>query len=269
MSKKAVLTEYNINAPRLNARLKIALAADIHERRADDVLEHIIRSKPDLIVVAGDTFERYSKDFVSDALPRRKSGVLGSAFMTAVHYANLSFNILFNRNNRPHSENSYRFLANAAQCAPVYVSLGNHEQVLRDEDFEFFKENDIHLLDNSDEELTLKGQLVRIGGYSTYGNHGFFDAFEKKDGYKILLLHQPEYYDELKDSGVDLVLSGHNHGGQIRVLGKGLFSSTCGFLPKYDRGVFENRLVVTAGCSNTVSIPRINNPREAVIIKLN
>ncbi|MBQ2570485.1 MAG: serine/threonine protein phosphatase, partial [Ruminococcus sp.] len=57
--------------------------------------------------------------------------------------------------------------------------------------------------------------------------------------------------------------------GQIRVFGKGVLSSRSGFFPKYDRGVFDNRLVVSAGCSNPVALPRWGNPRELVMIQLN
>ena len=81
---------------------------------------------------------------------------------------------------------------------------------------------------------------------------GFSVEFEK--GFKILLCHRPEYYDRfVKETDIDLVLSGHNHGGQFRLFGKGLISSSSGLFPKYDRGIFENRLVISAGCSNRCS----------------
>ena len=67
---------------------------------------------------------------------------------------------------------------------------------------------------------------------------------------------------------VDLVLAGHNHGGQIKLFGKGVFSSSGRLFPKYDSGVFENRLVVSAGCANTFAMPRFGNPRELVVIRL-
>ena len=84
-----------------------------------------------------------------------------------------------------------------------------------------------------------------------------------------MLCHHPEYYERLlKDKDIDLILSGHNHGGQFRIFGKGLLSSSTGLFPKYDRGLFDGRLVVSAGCANTTAIPRFFNPREAVIIRL-
>lgn len=64
------------------------------------------------------------------------------------------------------------------------------------------------------------------------------------------------------------MLSGHAHGGQIRILGRGVFSPGQGLFPKYTKGIYEGRLVVSAGCSNTASIPRWGNPCEVVAIRL-
>lgn len=49
-------------------------------------------------------------------------------------------------------------------------------------------------------------------------NQNYINSFEK-DGpiYKILLMHEPDYIDELEDNKYDLVLSGHSHGGQINI----------------------------------------------------
>ena len=266
MSKKPILTQYTIRKQGLNAPLTIALAADIHERNADDILELIKSSKPDIIAVAGDSFERRSDDNESYY---RKFSLGHKIFSNVAMFTSHVLRFLFDRKNYPDEENAYRFLRNAAKLAPVYLSLGNHEGRLNEMDYEFIKENGIHLLDNSDETAVINNQEIRIGGLSTVRDGKWFRSFAKKDGFKILLNHHPEYYDGMiSESDVDLVLSGHVHGGQVRILGKGLISPAVGLFPKYFWGVYDNRLVVSAGCSNPVSIPRINNPREAVIIKL-
>ena len=92
-----------------------------------------------------------------------------------------------------------------------------------------------------------------------------------KDGH-ILLSHHPEYYSIIPAS-VDLILSGHAHGGQIRMYNPfkrewfGLWSPGQGWWPKWTRGVYEGRLVVSAGLSNTTWIPRIGNPTEIVYLE--
>ena len=72
----------------------------------------------------------------------------------------------------------------------------------------------------------------------------------------------------MKNRKIDLILSGHNHGGVIRILGKGLYARNQGLFPKYDGGIFDSRLIVSRGLSNTKHIPRLFNPTELVYIHL-
>ena len=74
----------------------------------------------------------------------------------------------------------------------------------------------------------------------------------------------PKY---IKDLPVDLTLSGHAHGGQWRFFGKGIFAPGQGIFPKYTKGVYENRLIVSSGLGNQTVVPKINNPPE--ILKVN
>lgn len=89
-------------------------------------------------------------------------------------------------------------------------------------------------------------------------NLEWLNEFEKQDGYKILLDHHPENYElYTKDMNIDLILSGHNHGGQIRLSGKGVYARNQGFFPNYDGGMFDNKLVISRGLSNTMPFPRL------------
>ena len=74
--------------------------------------------------------------------------------------------------------------------------------------------------------------------------------------------------NELRGRDVDLVLAGHAHGGQVRVFGRGLYAPGQGLLPKYTHGVIDHRMIVSAGASNSVSIPRWGNPCEVLRIEL-
>jgi predicted MPP superfamily phosphohydrolase len=91
--------------------------------------------------------------------------------------------------------------------------------------------------------------------------------FEAQSGFKILLCHHPEYWTKyLKGRKIDLVLSGHAHGGQIRIFGQGLFAPGQGILPKYTSGIHGN-MIISRGLANTGKpIPRLFNRREIVYI---
>lgn len=264
---KAVLTEYELRASGLTLPLKVALVADLHERPADDILKLLQNAKPDLLAIAGDTLERCGEngsDASQTPYPLGKRIILSAA-----HSVNHALRLVFAGNNHPDKENAYRFLRGTSELCPVFMSLGNHENVLTGEDYRILASLGVHLLDNADYSLDIGGQMIRAGGLSSRYDRRWLERFSRKDGYKILLCHHPEYYDTLLDgANFDLVLAGHNHGGQVRLFGRGLMSSTTGPLPKYDKGVFDGRMVVSAGCSNTTAIPRFNNPREAVIIRL-
>ena len=94
----------------------------------------------------------------------------------------------------------------------------------------------------------------------------WLQRFAAAPGYHILLCHHPEYYDRIP-AGIELILCGHAHGGQIRIFNHGVFAPGQGFWPKYTKGVYEGRMVVSAGLSNTAWAPRVFNPVEAVFVE--
>ena len=108
-------------------------------------------------------------------------------------------------------------------------------------------------------------------------DRGFLGKFEKLDGIKILLSHHPEDWSltdgNISERDIDLTISAHAHGGQCRILGQGLMAPGQGFFPKFTAGVVMsrktgNRMVISRGLSNTAPIPRLNNPREIVYLKI-
>ena len=90
-------------------------------------------------------------------------------------------------------------------------------------------------------------------------------------GYHLLLCHHPEYFDRyLRDYPIDLTVSGHAHGGQWRVFGRGVYAPDQGLFPKYTSGLHEDRLVISRGVANTVPFaPRLFNPCEVVTVEVN
>ncbi len=163
----------------------------------------------------------------------------------------------------------FPFLQECVSIAPTFMSYGNHEVKFPALSADEFKASGVTLLDN---EWIRYGDFC-IGGYTPYSEYGWISDFEKEEGYKILLNHEPEYFyqeQDLEHRDIDLILSGHCHGGQIRLPNNiGLFAPEQGFFAKYVHGEYGN-MIVGAGLSNPAipRVPRINNPTEVVRIDL-
>lgn len=262
---KVVLTEYIIHAD-IPRKITLGLVSDIHEHSSKKVLELLRNNQPDLIMVPGDIFERHGRS--KDTYRGCEEGKIEKMLRLTLMKMDDLFDILTGeKESRP--EFGYEFFYEASKIAPVFYSLGNHEWFLTEKDQAVLKDCGVKLLDNTDCEVVVKGIKLHIGGLSPQPDLEWLDRFCEIDGYKILLCHHPEFYEHyLKKCKLNLVLSGHAHGGQIRWMNKGLYSPGQGIFPKYTKGVYEDVLVVTTGASNTASVPRLGNPCEAVLIYL-
>lgn len=249
-------TRYALRTPKPGISFKACIVADLHDRPYDTILPILKRECPDLILIPGD---------LSEALDRPSSEV-----------------------SRP----GLGLLAECAAIAPTFYSLGNHEIggchgriykaklagqgelppfILRDEWREMIKKSGATLLDQS----FIAWQGLVIGGLgSGLLNPGWVPdlsrmaSFAAQPGYKLLLCHHPEYFDRyLRPYDIDLTVSGHAHGGQWRIFGRGVYAPDQHLFPKYTSGVHENRLVISRGVCNTFPlVPRFFNPREVVVV---
>ena len=172
------------------------------------------------------------------------------------------------------------FLRLAASRAPVFCCIGNHERSCEGDLAALIAPTGATLLDNASTDF----RGVTLGGLSSgfgqSGEQGHFmrtpapdlswlDAFSASDGYRLLLCHHPEYYGKyLKRYPIDLILSGHAHGGQWRFFGRGVFAPGQGVFPKYTSGLYDGRLIVGRGVGNPHIIPRINNRPEIILIEI-
>lgn len=180
------------------------------------------------------------------------------------------------------------FAGKAVQIAPVYYVTGNHEA--RVPEYEQLKmgliEAGVTELENQKVQITRDGESIVLMGIqdpSFRTDYLFGDAESvsrqaitslqnESDGYTVLLSHRPELFDVYVDTGVDLVFSGHAHGGQFRLpfIG-GLVAPNQGFFPKYDAGQFieeSTTMIVSRGVGNSIIPFRINNPPEIVVVEL-
>lgn len=185
-------------------------------------------------------------------------------------------------------EIALEFCESAIEIAPVYYVTGNHEA--RVAEFENLKngleENGIVILENEKVRLSRDEEYITLMGIqdpSFTTDYLFGDAesvaaatlseFQNEsDRYTVLLSHRPELFNVYVDSQIDLVFSGHAHGGQFRLpfIG-GLVAPNQGFFPEYDAGLFSKEnttMVVSRGAGNSIIPLRFINRPEIVVVEL-
>lgn len=176
----------------------------------------------------------------------------------------------------------------AVKIAPVYYVNGNHES--RIEEYEDLKAGlekaGVTVLENQVVPLERSGQQIYLAGVNdpNFQTDFLFDEPEQvlrweldqvtpeKDEYWILLSHRPEYFDLYREYGVDLVFTGHAHGGQFRLpFVGGIAAPGQGLFPKYDDGLYTEAgtsMLVSRGVGNSLFPFRVNNRPEIVVAEL-
>ena len=186
------------------------------------------------------------------------------------------------------AEELCRMVMELENVAPVFYTLGNHElaymETYGSELLTGLERAGAQVLEKSYVDVELCGQIVRIGGaygyllsseYGVEAEQLFMEEFLATEHPTVLLTHMPEgllEYGCLRQWDVTLVLSGHTHGGQIRLpLVGGLYDPETGFLPKYEKGVFYmegSAAIVSAGLGASMGVPRFHNPPELIIVDM-
>lgn len=189
---------------------------------------------------------------------------------------------------RTNIETALDFAEKAVKLAPCYYVNGNHE--LRVLEYEELKKGLLELgvvvLENESTKINIKNQEIMVIGISDPSleanelwsveaevvNDHLGELIKADDNYKLVLSHRPELLEIYCEAGADLVLTGHAHGGQIRLpFVGGIIAPHQGFFPKYDGGLYikeETNMIVSRGVGNSLFPLRFNNRPEVVLIEL-
>ena len=254
-NERLVVTDYviiNEKIPESFSDYKIVQVSDFHNPKSTKLVDKVVKAvedcSPDIIVITGDLID--SRD-------------------TQINIA-------------------LDFVTRISEFAPVYFITGNHEG--RINDYQRLKnglenigvtilENECEVLHKDGEEINLVGlkdlafnDVPDIGGKRLLSGW-IADIDYDRDNYTVLLAHHPEYPLAYSEQNIDLALTGHAHGGQIRLpLIGGLYAPGQGLFPKYEGGVYElsdmTTMIVNRGIGNSIYPFRINNPPEVVAITL-
>ena len=185
-------------------------------------------------------------------------------------------------------EIALQFAQEAMKIAPCYYVSGNHEA--RVNAYEELKTGLISagviILEDTQTEISIEEQTITLigvndpsfqtdylfGDSETVINSKLTELHTDGEVFTILLSHRPELFDTYADHDVDLVLSGHAHGGQFRLpfIG-GVVAPNQGLFPEYDAGIYTDgntNMLVSRGVGNSILPFRINNRPEVILIEL-
>ena len=144
----------------------------------------------------------------------------------------------------------------------------------------------VTVLEDAQTDISLTGEFIRLigvndpsyqtdylfGDAKTVMNTKLEELHTEQDRFTILLSHRPELFETYVDHDLDLVLSGHAHGGQFRLpFVGGLVAPNQGFFPEYDAGLYSmnhTNMIVSRGIGNSILPFRFNNRPEVIIIEL-
>lgn len=185
---------------------------------------------------------------------------------------------------RTNTEIAESFARRCMEIADCYYVPGNHEARLGGT-YDAFESaliaDGVNVLRNGSVRIRKEMDAIRIIGVDDPAFAKASDAITNldaalealsSDDFTILLAHRPELIDEYSKWGIDLVLSGHAHGGQIRLPGiGGLYAPGQGFFPRHTSGnytVGDTEMIVSRGIGNSAFPLRVNDRPEVVIVTL-
>lgn len=245
-NKHLVIITYTYESEKLGADLdgyRIVQISDLHNaefgKENKKLLETIRSCSPDIIVITGDLVD----------------------------------------SNHTNVERAVAFVKEAVKIAPVYYVTGNHEYWLEPSENEQMMQGILAAgaCDLDDEAVCIEK------GDSSFMLAGLDDQHlsdetlknllqEQKNELSIVLAHEPQYLQNYANAGADLVLTGHAHGGQIRLpFVGGIVAPDQGFLPEYTSGKYnraDTEMIVSRGLGNSIIPVRLFNYPEVVCVEL-
>ena len=248
------VTHYTVASNRLPAAFdhyKIAVISDLHNaefgENNSNLISLIEKEKPDMIAITGDLID----------------------------------------SSKTNIEIAEDLVKNFVEIAPCYYVTGNHEAWIGEQ----YQELEEKLLDigviilhDNTKQIAKNNEIIQLAGLDdpdfTDRNSSVQESMlNTKLGnmnltadYCVLLSHRPETFNAYVSENIDLVLSGHAHGGQFRLpfIG-GVIAPNQGFFPKYDSGEYVEKnttMIVSRGIGNSIIPIRFNNRPEIVIVEL-
>lgn len=249
LDERLILWTYTVTSPKLTAEVRLAVVTDFHSSdNADDVVAMVASCAPDAVLMVGDMFD----DDIA---------------------------------NRP-TERTLSLMRQLSAQYPCYYVSGNHEAWTGEMDalYQQTEEAGVTVLRMSSGVLTVRGQRIALCGIPDPYEMVFSGAPDTEEqlrqaledvdsaDFTVLLAHRPELLAKYAQFPLDLVVSGHAHGGQVRIPGvlNGLYVPNQGWFPKLAGGAYTQdgtTLIVSRGLAVRTRLPRIFNRPEVVLVR--
>lgn len=249
LDERLTLRTYTVASPKLTAEVRLAVVTDFHSSdNADDVVAMVASCAPDAVLLVGDMFD----DDIA---------------------------------NRP-TERTLSLMRQLSALYPCYYVSGNNEAWTGEMDalYQQTEEAGVMVLRMSSGVLTVRGQRIALCGIPDPYEMVFSGAPDTEEQIRqamenvdsadfiVLLTHRPELLAKYAQFPLDLVVSGHAHGGQVRIPGvlNGLYAPNQGWFPKLAGGAYTQdgtTLIVSRGLAVRTRLPRIFNRPEVVLVR--
>lgn len=249
LDERLILRTYTVVSPKLTAEVRLAVVTDFHSSdNPDDVVAMVTSCAPDAVLMVGDMFDDDTA-------------------------------------NRP-TERTLSLMRQLSAQYPCYYVSGNHEAWTGEMDALYQQTADagVTVLRMSSGVLTVRGQRIALCGIPDPYEMVFSGAPDTEEqlrqaledvdsaDFTVLLAHRPELLAKYAQFPLDLVVSGHAHGGQVRIPGvlNGLYAPNQGWFPKLAGGAYTQdgtTLIVSRGLAVRTRLPRIFNRPEVVLVR--
>lgn len=249
------LSTYIVSSPSLPESFegyRIAQVSDLHNTQLGEGNEKLLAmlrsANPDMIAITGDLIDSRNTDMeVALAFVREAVKIAPCYYVTGNHEARVS---------------EYDQLEKAMEAAGVVVLEDERTEIMRDGET-------ITLLGVNDPSF----QTDYLTGESAKVLNSVLENIAANDGgFTILLSHRPELFSTYVQNDIDLIFSGHAHGGQFRLpFVGGLIAPDQGVFPKYDAGLYtedNTNMLVSRGIGNSLFPFRFNNRPEVIVAQL-
>ena len=250
------ITQYNIKSNDCGS-LKIVQLSDLHSKPFNKVLKRTQEINPDIICMTG--------DYINDKCKNKdKMLCFGKELVKIAKVYYITGN---------HERRLENFDSIMQELSDIgFIVLLNRISVYNDKGF------DVSILGLDENQADFKDYKARKNGTFVYKDMSpYFAELENNSGFKIVLSHFPENFENVKEMNYnqydfDIQLSGHAHGGQFCLPFIGpVFSPGQGLFPKYAKGSFGDRpkLIVSRGLGNAEFPFRLFNHPEINVININ